>query len=220
MGYTVVKGNLREVNPTMRAPELPVELLKNCKMYPSRTAVLSELPKNMVMAEVGVAYGDFTEILLRELQPKMFYALDLFEVITQQYEPWGRTTLSQKKMTHREFYESRFKDQIAQGKMEVRQGFSWDALATFPDQFFDFIYLDAAHDYVPVVKDIEQMAKKIKPNGIMQFNDYGMFDPIGLNTMGVSKAVNEFMIRENYEMTAFCMQGAGFYDVVIRKKTV
>lgn len=126
--------------------------------------------------------------------------------------------LEKNNCSHEVYYKQKFAKQVEQGKVEVRAGFSWDVLATFPDAYFDYLYVDAGHRYDAIRKDIEICKKKIKPTGYIQFNDYTSFDPINLEAFGVHKAVNEFMIAENYEMVAFCMQGSHFCDVVVRKK--
>jgi hypothetical protein len=62
---------------------------------------------------------------------------------------------------------------------------SVDAAATFPDKFFDFVFLDASHDYDSVKKDIQAWLPKVKPGGILAGDDYiEGWD-------GVIKAVNE-----------------------------
>lgn len=45
------------------------EKLKGTRLLPSRKAALSGMPKGGIVAEVGVAYGDFSEVLLQELAP-------------------------------------------------------------------------------------------------------------------------------------------------------
>jgi hypothetical protein len=87
-----------------------------------------------------------------------------------------------------------------------------------PDNSIDYLYLDAGHTYEEVVKDIEQIKKKIKATGIIQFNDYTLFDCFAFIPYGVPKAVNEFMLKENYEMLFLCLHHQFFCDVVVRKK--
>jgi len=202
----------------MRSPDLPPELLKNCKVSPDRIQVLSALPKEGVIAEIGVAYGDFSKSLINILKPQKFYALDTF-VLVSGNEPWGRTDLKDSGKSHHEYYRSCFHSEIKGGSLETRKGLSWDMLSEFPDEYFDYIYVDADHKYESVVKDIEQVKKKIKKRGIIQFNDYCTFFPSdGLSLSGVQRAVNEFMIEENYEMLYLCMESMGYYDVVVQRK--
>lgn len=95
MGVTLVRGDLKKENGAMRAQELPAELLENCKIYPNRQAVLPYLPKGGIIAEIGVAYGDFSEILIKELQPSKFFAIDAFLLVPGD-EPWGKKRIRKK----------------------------------------------------------------------------------------------------------------------------
>ena len=122
------------------------------------------------------------------------------------------------------FYEYLFQShllqkQIEKGQVEVYPGLSWEMLAKLPDKSIDYLYLDAGHSYEEVVKDIEQVSKKIKETGIIQFNDYTLFDCFAFIPYGVPKAVHEFMLKENYELLFLCLHRQFFCDVVVRKKS-
>lgn len=216
MGYTIVKTKPEDVEK-MIPPELPAGLFENSKVVNSRETVLQMLPKGGVIAEVGVAYGNFSTLLLEQLQPEKFIAIDSF-AITEDIEPWKQTILKDSRMTHLEFYQNKFKEQIAKGQVEVHAGLSWEMLAKLPDKSIDYLYLDAGHSYEEVVKDIEQVSKKIKDNGIIQFNDYALFDSFAFIPYGVPRAVHEFMLRENYELLYLCLHRQFFFDVIVRKK--
>lgn len=63
---------------------------------------------------------------------------------------------------------------------------SIDAALLFPDAFFEFIFIDAAHDYDNVKQDILTWLPKLKPNiGVIAGHDYNE------TFFGVPKAVNE-----------------------------
>ena len=57
---------------------LPQEKLDGCKLLVDRKSALSCLEKNLVVAEVGVAFGGFTRKLLDIMKPRKFYAIDYF----------------------------------------------------------------------------------------------------------------------------------------------
>ena len=215
-GYTIIKTKPEEIN-RMIPPELPASFFSNCKTCSNRYEVLDYLPKGGTIAEVGVAYGNFSEVLLEKLQPEKFIAIDSF-AFTADNEPWQQTIIRDNKITHLDFYKNKFASEIATGRMEVYPGFSWEMLATLPDNSLDYLYLDAGHTYDEVVKDIAQVKTKMKTSGIIQFNDYTLFDTISLVPYGVPKAVNEFMIQENYEMIFFCLHRQFFCDVVVRRR--
>ena len=66
--------------------------------------------------------------------------------------------------------------------------YSYNVVDQFEDNSFDFIYIDGAHDYESVKKDIELYAPKLKTFGILAGHDYEHTWP------GVIKAVDEIVI--------------------------
>ena len=53
----------------------------------------------------------------------------------------------------------------------VRDG-SPEVTAHFPDDFFDFVYLDARHDYTSVLTDLAAFWPKVKRGGIIAGHDF------------------------------------------------
>ena len=216
MGYTIIKTLPEEVE-RMIPPQLPQHLFENSRVCASREDVLSLLPKGGVIAEVGVAYGNFSALLLEIIQPEKFIAIDSF-AFTEDNEPWKQTILKDSKLSHIHYYKKRFEKEIAAGQAEVKKGLSWDGLARLPDKSLDYIYLDAGHTYEEVVKDIQQVKRVIKDTGIIQFNDYTLFDAFAFVPYGVPKAVHEFILEENYEVLYLCLHRQFFCDLVVRKR--
>jgi hypothetical protein len=65
----------------------------------------------------------------------------------------------------------------------LHRDYSFNIVDKFPDQYFDFIYIDANHEYEPVKRDIELYLPKTKH--LIGGHDYQE------NWPGVLKAVNE-----------------------------
>jgi predicted O-methyltransferase YrrM len=68
---------------------------------------------------------------------------------------------------------------------------SWEAANDYEDKSLDFIFIDAAHDYDSVKKDIEAWFPKLKDNGVIAGHDY---------ELQVQDAVDEYFIPLNYEI--------------------
>ena len=195
-GYIILSDTvLSEEVPNMASPDLNQKMLDNCRMMASRELILSHLPKGGIMAEIGVASGYFTRHILDQLHPDQLYAIDLYDYHLSK----------NKDQSHEELFQERFNSEINQGIVHMKKGLSWEVLETFPDAYFDYIYLDADHTYESVVKDLSVIKRKIKPSGILQCNDYTTFNPIALMGFGVQRAVNEFMLAENYEMIYYSL---------------
>lgn len=69
---------------------------------------------------------------------------------------------------------------------------SVEAAKLYPDEYFDYIYIDACHDYWPVKKDLEAWWPKLKPGGVFSGHD--------LEDSGVDKAVREFFKGSQYRV--------------------
>ena len=75
------------------------------------------------------------------------------------------------------------------------------AAECFEDGYFDFIYIDADHNYTAVLRDIQCWWPKLRNNGIIAGHDYNLEDFVGWESRGVRKAVTEFAEKECLEVT-------------------
>ena len=62
---------------------------------------------------------------------------------------------------------------------------STEAVQEYPDEYFEFVFIDAAHDLVNVIRDIKAWYPKVKKGGVLAGHDYPNF-------AGVKKAVDLF----------------------------
>jgi GT2 family glycosyltransferase len=65
---------------------------------------------------------------------------------------------------------------------------------SFPDNYFDFIFLDASHEYQDVKKDLQSWYPKVKNGGVFVGHDYQ------LHWQGVVRAVDEFAIEHGFNI--------------------
>ena len=71
----------------------------------------------------------------------------------------------------------------------------------YPDNSFDFVYIDADHYYDSVKEDINLWYPKVVPGGILSGHDYdGRGDNMKRKPFGVKKAVDEFCQEKGYEL--------------------
>ena len=184
-------------------------MIKKCKVLPNRYHLLQHLPKNGKGIEIGVLGGDWSELLLKHTDPEELVLSDTFN--SNDYPHEKRFT----KKNHEAYIKTKFS---ALGeKIKVMKGLSWDTLSTFPDNHFDWVYVDAAHDYESVKKDLEQSYRCLKNDGYIVMNDYIMFDHFTKENYGVVQATNDFMIENDFEMLFFALHPDMFCDVLIRK---
>ena len=210
---------------TQNYPTLEAKHLDNPRLFTDRMLLLSSMRsvKGGVIAEVGVAEGDFSEYLLNELRPKKFVAFDIFTM--HEWDrvgggPWrgiGKPNVLLENMTHLDYYKRRFADRGAQVVIEV--GMSSVNLKKYPDKTFDLIYIDGDHSYEGVKQDANVAKAKLADNGIIVFNDYIMFDHLNGVPYGVVQAVNELIVSEDWRVSGFSLEKNMFCDIAIRKQS-
>ena len=211
-GYDIVR-----YSEILRGLNLPYEIMADCKLLPNRDFALSYIPKGGMTAEVGVLYGDFSRKIIDKLIPNKFYAIDIF-TLGPGMDIGNRTDWTKSKMKQQEYIENRFREEMDRGIFFAKKGLSWEVLDTFDDNFFDYVYLDAAHDYDSVRKDIDVLLKKVKNNGIIQFNDYTIYDWNANCPYGVIRAVDEMLVNGRHEVKYFCLDTGGFNDIIVKIK--
>ncbi|SFN07108.1 class I SAM-dependent methyltransferase [Variovorax sp. OV329] len=189
--------------------------IDNARLYADRQDMIPHLgiERGGTIAEIGVAHGDFSEFLMHQLMPEKFYAVDLFHM-HEFPQHWGIPTEQLLKgMTHEQFYRHRFQAR----NILVEAGWSHEALPRLPDDAFDFIYVDAGHDYEAVRKDAEVANRKLKANGVIVFNDYTCYDHLANVPYGVVDAVNEMVCAGGWKVIGFALQDSMFCDIALRR---
>jgi hypothetical protein len=205
------------VNDLSRYPRIPEHLLANARVIADRWQGLHLWPKDAVVAEVGVALGDFTDNILNWARPRRFIAIDRFD-LHEIPMLWGRPTREIfSGGTHLDFYKARFAQQIEAGGFEVIQGDSAPSIDSLADESVDVFYVDADHLYEGVRKDLVALRPKVKPDGWIIMNDYIPEDTFGRETMGVIQATNEFMVEHGWEMAYLALAPMMYCDVGLRK---
>lgn len=209
--YNKIKEAMLAIGP------IKSSAMQNVRAFANRVDILEYLPKGKVCAEVGVMYGDFSKKILQIMQPSIFYAIDTFKTP----DVWGRTDFADSHLNQLEWYEREFSNEIQVGRLRTVRGYSWDVLETFPDEFFDFIYLDACHNFDSAMRDVEVIRRKIKNGGIIGFNDYVLHNLWIPGTQangyyGVVPAVNKLINETNSEVLFLGMETMQANDIVIR----
>jgi hypothetical protein len=192
-------------NPfTIMAPPLSDSHLRNCRVLESREKMLEFLPANSIVAEVGTLYGHFAEKILSITKPIKLHIIDInLSLFKKELE------LKQKEI---------LLEKIEDNTIELHQGDSSWILGNFPDDYFDWIYIDADHSYEGVRKDIQEGHTKLKEDGLLIFNDYTHWSMCELISYGVPRAVNEFCIANNWEIVLFALDShLGYHDVAIKR---
>lgn len=184
--------------------ELSQMHIQNLKVVLNRDELLKLMPKNGVITEIGVNVGSFTEKLLEYTQPLKIHLVDL----------WGSERYPEEKYS---IVLNKFSEQIKEDKIEIHRGFSTTVLKDFPNEYFDWVYLDSDHGYRTTYDELIILKDKIKQGGVIAGHDYCRFASKGNARFGVVEAVNKFCVEYDYELFYLTAETHRHLSFAIRK---
>lgn len=162
--------------------------------------------KNGLGAEIGVFYGQFSEIIIRVAKPIMIYLVD----------PW----------LHDDKFGSRTLQQIEEIYGEVEDKFSLNNAVKIrrmtSREFFksfigclDFVYIDGCHETDVVYQDLQMSWVSVKPGGIISGDDYGENIPLWGDS--VKRAVDYFCKEKGITPELYDIPGENWKQFLIRR---
>jgi len=206
----LINGGLRPTGFELRrtrtpsvVANLPQRNFQDCKVFATRYDFLQTMPKGAIVAEVGVANGDFSAKILEIAKPSKFFLVDAWAV--ERYSSgYDRVT-------------SRFAGEIASGAISIHRGLSVDVLPTLPPKSFDWIYLDTSHMYDDTVLELPMCAALLKDGGRIAGHDFSTGDShLGI-PFGVIQATYEFCAREGWGFESISLDGDGYFSFCLKK---
>jgi len=165
--------------------------------------------KQIIGVEIGVHDGSHAVELNENLNIAPLYLVDIWENFSQE-------GLNCNYNFSYEITKNKFKDNK---NIMIIKGDSVEIAKEFKYKSFDFVYIDANHQYEYVKKDIEAWYPKIKIGGYLTGHDYGGY------WTGVKKAVDEFILdtcpntlfNNHYTIQEMLKNTQGFGDWWIKK---
>jgi len=119
-------------------------------------------------AEIGVANGDYSDVICRENPNVKLFCIDSW-IKYDGYNDKAPDTFADSEQIARE--------KLSKYNCVFVKKFSMDALEDFEDESLDFVYIDANHSYKSVLEDITEWSKKVKKGGIVSGHDYDEIKP-------------------------------------------
>lgn len=156
----------RSLEPVEPIPAVPAYLLEDCRFCNSCEAVLPLLPQRGIVDELGTDRGDFARSIMRLDRPSALHLIDI------DYSQFNSEGLGGPAITR-------------------HVGYTHETIAAFPDEHFDWVYIDAEHSYADCRRDAQAAAAKAKPGGLPRLQRLAHIDP-WLGRYGVQRAVAEF----------------------------
>jgi len=178
--------------------------INNLKVVLNREILLKFLPKNGIVAELGVDRGDFSDEIISLTQPKKLYLIDI----------WDSERYNIDKMV---YVKKRFQKQIDEGIVTIRRNTSEKELKKFENGYFDWVYIDTAHSYQQTVKELELCRLKVKDGGLIAGHDYCQGNINEALAYGVVQAVHQFCIKYDWEFIYLTHETDRNLSFVIKK---
>jgi len=184
------------------------EFLDNLKKY---------LPSNPICLEIGTEKGQHSKMIYNTFEPEKLYLVDPWEegsdknstqthynIRVPSHDGKGGdkpllTAYSNNSML--EGLRSHFKEEEKAERIIFKKAYSYDAVSDFPDNYFDYIFIDATHLYASVKADLENYLPKLKKNGLMCGHDYTV-NP----AFSVIQAVDEFVENTDFKWLAINLE--------------
>ncbi len=182
----------RRQTPTV---QLGPEHTAGCELLPDRAALMARLPQGGIGAEIGVAFGDYTDVILAQNRPRTLHLVDAWD--SDRYRE-GLAAIR-----------ARFATSIAEGAIAIHQGYSTEILARFADGMFDWIYLDTDHSYETTLAELRLAAPKLKPGGLLAGHDYCTGNVITPVPYGVVEACHRFCVEAGWRFRFIALEERG-----------
>ncbi len=136
-----------------------------------------------VGAEIGVWRGAYSEILCRSISGLKIKCVD----------PWLTFRRNSQRRMEERF--ARTRHRLRYFDVEIIRKPSMEAVREVLDNSLDFVYIDAMHEFEPVILDLIYWNPKVRVGGMVAGHDYS--PPKWYN--GVVKAVNAY--TDSHEIT-------------------
>lgn len=182
----------RKLKAMLKPKEIPnfkieSKHIRGCELVANRIELLKRLPKQGMVAELGVDEGYFSDLIVEYCTPQKLHLVDTWS--SRRYDD-GKFS----KVT------SKFKTKIEGGAVEIHRRLSIEASLGFDDYYFDWIYIDTDHRYRTTLDELYAFSKKVKKGGLIAGHDYVMGNWSKSIKYGVVEAVAEFCVKENWRI--------------------
>ncbi|TDR94127.1 class I SAM-dependent methyltransferase [Enterovirga rhinocerotis] len=166
-----------------------------------RNELLKLLPNHGEVAEIGVFQGVFSRLILDAANPAKLHLID----------PWSSAQgcVRSDGFQMPDAYDRVTRDlakEIESGQVVLHREFSTKVVGSFLDQAFDWIYVDAMHDYDNVLADLRAFKAKVKQDGFILGHDFSNHDAARRYKFGVVKAVRQFCQEEGFQIVLMTME--------------
>ncbi len=191
------------IKDKMEQTQLEMIHTGNCTLLPDRNFLLDRMSRNARVAEIGVAFGDFTQEILARCSPERLYLVDAWS--TDRY----REGLSK--------IEAAFSEQISTGRIEIRRGLSTEVLAEFAEASLDWVYIDTNHTYDTTLEELRLCEKIVGRDGRIAGHDFCTGNVINAVPYGVVEAVTKFCKDAGWQFEYLTVESRGHFSFCLKR---
>jgi hypothetical protein len=187
------------------------------KVFENRIEMVKSLPKNLIIAELGVFNGNFSNTIMEFCEPEELVLIDLWE---DKNISCGDADGNNEEIENGIILYESVKNKFVNNKnVKIHKEDTITALSKYPDDYFDMIYVDADHKYNGCLLDLEMSYKKVKNGGYIMGHDYEQnFDKAKKTyNFDVNKAVNDFCEKNKQEITMKGNDGCVSFAIKLNK---
>jgi len=178
------------------------------RTFNTRNDLISALPKNLIMAELGVFKGEFSHELLTRMQPKELYLVDIWQGSYVSGDKDGNNHVNVDDMEL--VYNDIKKRYECISEVKVVRCPSGEYLESCANNTFDMIYVDADHSYEAVTNDLQLSFLKIHNSGLLMGHDY-------IRGTQIAKAVDDFCVRYQQTIEVLTHDGCPTFLIQVKK---
>ena len=165
----------------------------------SRTDFLSFLPQKINTLEIGVQAGNYSAEIIAKVNPTAHYMIDPYMPVKSGDYIYDNANAQDNEILYTSVLD-RFSRSLESKQSHFLRMTSAEALEHLPDEYFDFIYIDAMHYYDAVLFDLFSYSKKLKKYGVLAGHDYANHQNARNQKFGVIEAVKEFTDKTEFNL--------------------
>jgi hypothetical protein len=201
----------------------------------NRQKILELLPKHKRWAEIGVLRGDGAQRLLDVVAPSELHLIDpwKWDLDFDWFAPPAQSRQFREAAKFVTDFSRAFglgpgehiNDRLEsiyrgvcdrfrhESRVKIHRARSSDAAASFPDGYFDYVYIDGAHNYEGVLSDLTLYDRKLTEGGALLGDDYCEHGIYENSDYGVIGAVTKFRKRSSERLFILNSEKFGFFGL-------
>lgn len=177
-------------------------------VLPKNEDMIRQVPQGGRAIELGVLAGGYSAAILGIMRPDELVLVDCWKHQVGAYELDSTDTPDDQQEALYQSVKSHF---APYPEVRIIRSFTHDAVSQFPDEYFDFLYLDACHLYAAVKQDLADWYPKVKHGGLFAGHDY--FD-VDVPFIQVRSAVDEFCEANGLSLNYIVKTHCGAWGIV------